>query len=40
MTAFALDKDYVEKRERREHAHGQEDLSVVNEFLEVHLYHM
>lgn len=36
VTAFALDKDYVARMERREHDHqGTEDLSVVNEFLEV-----
>ncbi|KAG0604647.1 hypothetical protein M758_10G186100 [Ceratodon purpureus] len=34
VTAFAFDKEYVNKMERREHLHGMEDLSVVNEFLE------
>lgn len=37
VTAFAFDKDYVDKMERREHSHGMEDLSVVNEFLEVRI---
>uniref|UniRef100_A0A7I4B673 Uncharacterized protein n=1 Tax=Physcomitrium patens TaxID=3218 RepID=A0A7I4B673_PHYPA len=34
VTAFAFDKDYVDKMERRQHSHEWEDLSVVNEFLE------
>jgi hypothetical protein len=36
VTTFAFDKEYVAKLMRREHNyHGVEDLSLVNEFLEV-----